>query len=568
MKLISTQLAYFFEDRHMRQNLWALLRYVGALLLVVALFTVLFHVIMAEVEGKDHSWVTGFYWTLTVMSTLGFGDVTFESDVGRLFSVVVLVTGVVMLLIVLPFAFIRFFYAPWLEAQIRRRAPRRVPDETNGHVIICAYDGIAAGLIQRLEQEGIPYFIVEPDREAAGDYWVDGVSVIAGAVDASETYDALGVERARMVLANREDTVNTNITLSVRERTTETPVVALAAQEASVDVLELTGATRVLPLRRWLGEHLANRVNAAHAESHVIGGYEDLLIAELPVHNTPLEGQTIQETTLRRATGVSIIGVWEHGHFRPARPDRRLTTGSVPVVAGTQAQLDALDERLVIYDVSEEPVLVIGGGVVGRAAARALQGRGVAVHVVERKRELCRKAGAVCDEVFHGDAADYALLARAGIEEAPSVLLTTGDDAMNVYLAAYCRRLNADLRVVSRITHERNLDAIHRAGADIALSYSSLGVEAVFSALTGRELSMLGEGVSLFSVAVPGALAGRTLGESGIGAETGLNVIAVQPPGEAVVTNPPAATALPAGAHLVILGSPEQREHFTARYGD
>jgi transaldolase / glucose-6-phosphate isomerase len=39
----------------------------------------------AEREGREHSWITGVYWTLTVMSTLGFGDITFETDLGRLF---------------------------------------------------------------------------------------------------------------------------------------------------------------------------------------------------------------------------------------------------------------------------------------------------------------------------------------------------------------------------------------------------------------------------------------------------------------------------------------------------
>lgn len=43
------------------------------------------------------------------MSTLGFGDITFTSDVGRLFTVLVLVSGIILLLIVLPFAFIRRF---------------------------------------------------------------------------------------------------------------------------------------------------------------------------------------------------------------------------------------------------------------------------------------------------------------------------------------------------------------------------------------------------------------------------------------------------------------------------
>ena len=61
------------------------------------------------------------------MSTLGFGDIIFTSDVGRLFSIVVLLSGVVFLLVMLPFLFIRLFYAPWLEARVRTRAPREIP---------------------------------------------------------------------------------------------------------------------------------------------------------------------------------------------------------------------------------------------------------------------------------------------------------------------------------------------------------------------------------------------------------------------------------------------------------
>ena len=102
-------------------------------------------------EDREYSWVTGFYWTLTVMSTLGFGDITFESDLGRFFSIIVLMSGIVLLLIMLPFAFIRFFYAPWLEAQIHTQAPRQVPADTKGHVIICRYDSIARNLIKRLD---------------------------------------------------------------------------------------------------------------------------------------------------------------------------------------------------------------------------------------------------------------------------------------------------------------------------------------------------------------------------------------------------------------------------------
>ncbi len=82
---------------------------------------------------------------------------------------------------------------------------------------------------------------------------------------------------------------------------------------------------------------------------------------------------------------------------------------------------------------------------------------------------------------------------------------------MNIYLAVYCRRLNPDLRVISRITHERNIEAIHRAGADFVLSYSSLGAESVMSLLQHRESVIMGEGFDLFYIPVPAILAGQTL---------------------------------------------------------
>src|SRR5690606_37412046 len=108
--------------------------------------------------------------------------------------------------------------------------------------------------------------------------------------------------------------------------------------------------------------------------------------------------------------------------------------------------------------------------------------------------------------VIEGDAADFDVLREAGLLEAPSVLLTTHDDAMNIFLASYCRRLNPELRIVSRVSHERNVESIHRAGADFVLSYASLGVSAVQSILYGKELVVLGEGFDLFSVPLPPTL--------------------------------------------------------------
>lgn len=566
MKLLSTQLSYLLSEQQTRRNLKALLKYVLFLILVVLFYAILFHWIMVNVEKQNHSWITGVYWTLTVMSTLGFGDITFDSDVGRAFSIVVLITGIVLLLIVLPFAFIRFFYAPWLEAQIRLRAPRKVPKETSGHVIICRYETVARGLIRKLKSFNIPYYVIEPDASVAATLYEEGVSVVTGETDNRTTYAALRASKSRMVLANADDAANTNITLTVREIATAVPVVAIVENIDSVDILELAGATHVLPLKQRLGEHLANRVTTERANVHVIGAFKDLLIAEFPVHNTPFAERIIRETDLRQITGVNVVGVWERGRLLPARPDTLLTDSSVPVIVGTAEQIAAIESYLVGYNTNFNPVLIIGCGNVGYAVACALKKKHVAFHIIERNASLRERAASIAGQVFIGDAADRNVLMRAGLAEAPSTVITTNDDAVNIYLSVYCRRLNPGLRIVSRITHERNLEAIHRAGADFVLSYASLGVESIFSILQERELIVLGEGIDLFLVKVPKSLAGKSLGETNIGAEIGLTVIAIQKAGS-IITNPTAKVVLAPESELLMIGSTEQRDEFATRFG-
>lgn len=107
MKYLPSQLIYFFQNKTMGMNLRKLSKFLAVIAVTITIYSILFHYIM-EYEGRQFSWITGFYWTLTVMSTLGFGDITFVSDLGRAFSLIVLLSGIVYLLIMLPFTFTLF----------------------------------------------------------------------------------------------------------------------------------------------------------------------------------------------------------------------------------------------------------------------------------------------------------------------------------------------------------------------------------------------------------------------------------------------------------------------------
>jgi len=561
VKFLSGHLGYALLDVQLRRNIKGLLKYLVFLGAVILVYSVLFHVLMLRFEGQDHSWLTGVYWTLTVMTTLGFGDITFHSDVGRAYSILVLLSGTILLLIVLPFTFIRYFYAPWLEAQLRLRAPREAPPNTEGHMVITGWDGVAEGLADRLGAEGIQVLTVEEDSAKAARMHADGIPVVRGEVDDMRTYQRLRAFQARLMILNQNDLNNTNAALTIRDVSPTVPLAAVVEDEHALDILELAGCNHVIPLKRRLGEQLANRVSAGHAQAHVVGNYRGLLIAEFSAHDTPLAGKTIGEARLREIAGVSVVGVWEQGKMLPSRPDLLLRSHSLPVVAGSREAVDRLNEFLWIYDTNWNPVVVIGGGKVGTAAVRFLKHRDIPVHVVERDPAMATDLEKMADRLVIGDAADREVMRSVGVEKAPSVLLTTNDDATNIYITAYCRRLNPQAQIVSRITHDRNLPSIQRAGADLTLSYSTLGVEIFHALVHDRPPMALGEDVGFHKLSCPLSLAGTTLRESGVGVETGLTVIGLETE-EGLVTDPGPNTLLEAGSTLLVIGTPEQLKTF------
>ena len=566
MKFLVSQFTYFLADREARRNLKAFRTYLFLLLGVILVFSITFHLLMFHVEDQEHSWLTGLYWTLTVMTTLGFGDITFHSDLGRLFSLVVLLTGVILLLIMLPFAFIRYFYAPWLEAQLHAQAPRKVPDDLKDHVIICHRDSITPGLTRRLRFNRIPFVVLEPDPVLAARLNSSEFRVVTGENDSRETYENLRVEAARLVFANAEDTTNTNITLTVRSISQTVPILGLAEEEASIDIFQLSGTTDTLPLKQRLGEQLASRVSVGIGTAHIVGKFKDLEIIEFLVHHTPLAGKTLKQTGLREQTGINVVAIWQQGRLVPVRPDLVLENTMVPVAVGTREQVERLNHLLGSGPGRpDKPVLVIGMGKVGLSTALTLKKLGVRVHLVEMDESLRSSLEGQFDRVVIGNAANLGVLEEAGIHEVGAVALTTNSDAVNIHLTVYCRRLQPDLNIVTRVTRERNVEAIYRAGADFVQSYASLGREFVMALLLNREPIMVGEGADFFTVKVPPRLVGLSLADSQIGARSGLIVIAIEIDGE-TLTNPRPSTALEKKARLIMLGTNEQRSRFAEAF--
>jgi voltage-gated potassium channel len=532
----------------------------AAMVVLVTVYSVGFHFLMAA-EGQSYAWSTGIYWTIVTMSTLGYGDVVFTSAAGQLFSVVVLLSGSALILVLLPFTFIQFVFMPWMDARERRRAPRELPADTAGHLVLTALGPMEASLIEEARRSAVPYVIIEPDLPTALRLHGQGHAVMVGELDDPTTYANVRFAHASGLVASRTDATNSNIVFTARELG-DAPIVCTAESPAAVDILELAGASRVLQMGRMLGEALAHRILRPTGASHVIGHFGDLLIAEATADRQTLAGHTLREAQVRHHTGVTVVGLWTRGEFSVSRPDTPIDAGGTLVLAGTRSQLDAFDARYGTESV-HGLVVILGGGRVGRRLAEVLDEAGIDWRVVER--DPAEFAGH--PRWVTGDAAELSVLTDAGLPEASTVVVTTHDDDTNLYLALYCRRLRPDVEMLARANQDRNVATLYRAGADIVVSQASLGASAAWDLIGGEGTLLLTEGLGLFRVPIPARLAGRTLADAGIRERTGCSVVAVRHHDQ-LTASPGPEVRLPAKAELVLIGDLADQQRFHDAFGE
>ena len=282
MKYLPSQIMTFLHERGAKHNMIVLRRFFITLCIMIAAYSVIFHWLM-EYEGKEHSWITGVYWTLTVMSTLGFGDITFSSDPGRIFSIIVLMSGVIFFLIMMPFTFIQHFYMPWLESQKKDMVPRRLPAGIRGHVLIAGSGPITLNLADDLARHGIRRVLLCNDPQTGLDLLDQGYEVAAGDHDDVKTYQKLHADTAAMLVVMDTDIRSTNIVFSAREAAPQVVIAAGVENPDATDILRLAGCNRVFQFHNVLGEAMARRVVRSSQRASIMGRFGRLVVADIGI---------------------------------------------------------------------------------------------------------------------------------------------------------------------------------------------------------------------------------------------------------------------------------------------
>jgi voltage-gated potassium channel Kch len=165
--------------------------------------------------GKGLPWLDAVYFTVTILTTVGFGDYDFQGDPAwlKVFGMLAMLSGITLIALLVSL-FGHFLITGEATRQQHDRAARR----QRRHVIVAGMGSLGHAAVRELRERGEPLVCVErdPDAAAAAAHQ-HRVTVITGDAMEAETLLRAGLDRARAVLAvTSSDGVNLEIALRVR----------------------------------------------------------------------------------------------------------------------------------------------------------------------------------------------------------------------------------------------------------------------------------------------------------------------------------------------------------------
>ncbi len=161
---------------------------------------------------------------------------------------------------------------------------------------------------------------------------------------------------------------------------------------------------------------------------------------DCPVLSTPLRELTDLFSTL----SALVVGIRREGTlFTPDARDQLFADDQI-YVAAQQPDVDRTLEIFGKTTKKQERVVIVGGGNVGLAVARALEQseHRIRAKVIERSRKIAERAADALERtiVLNGDGMDSSLLQEANIERADAVLCVTDDDKVNLLAAVRAKQ--------------------------------------------------------------------------------------------------------------------------------
>jgi CPA2 family monovalent cation:H+ antiporter-2 len=257
--------------------------------------------------------------------------------------------------------------------------PALASDELKNHVIICGYGRVGQALARFLEREGIPFLGLDLDPKRLKEASAANEPIIYGDSIHLDTLEAVGIERAKLIILSYDDPIKAKKTLSlIRGANLQLPVLVRTRDDSYLEALQQAGATEVVPETLEASLMLASHMllllgfspakvqqqieEVKHSRYQMLRAFFQGVDDNLHVEQSDTEREALHAVRITEGAfaidhsieemfeaGLSIkITSFARDGFKTSRPspDTLFRNGDILVLQGTKEELYLAEEKL------------------------------------------------------------------------------------------------------------------------------------------------------------------------------------------------------------------------------
>jgi voltage-gated potassium channel len=293
------------------------------------------------------------YMTVITLATVGYGEVHKISDMGHVYTIVLIIIGVGFFLYVAG-AVIQFMVEGRVRLLLGRRRLDRKISRLKNHYIVCGYGRIGKVICHKLLRENFSVVVIDKNPDLAAT--LDGLGFVYVCGDATDETVLLkaGIHHAKsLIAALGTDTENVFLVLTGRQLAPRLNIIARTGSEAAKAKLVAAGANTVEApyemgaasmAQRIIRPTVTNFLDLAFADRH-----KDIQMEEIPVDNaSELNGIMLKDSGIRQNYNLIIIAIKKSDDrmiFNPSF-EAKIHAGDTVIAVGEPANLTKLEMEL------------------------------------------------------------------------------------------------------------------------------------------------------------------------------------------------------------------------------
>ncbi|TRZ87211.1 MAG: hypothetical protein D4R88_09675 [Methanosarcinales archaeon] len=218
----------------------SLKRSIVLLILIITFGTAGFHFL----EGVDL--ITSLYWAVVTIATIGYGDVVPHTMAGKIFSIIIIISGVSVALYTFTAA-MAFSVEGQLKTILGVSRMQEKIDQLKEHIIICGYGKVGKNIVINLMKEKIPFVVIEKDTAAIEMLVRNKILHVVGDATYQETLEMAGTSRGKvMISCLSNDADNLYVIIEAKEMNPKIRLILRASRPESAKRFIKLGADKVI----------------------------------------------------------------------------------------------------------------------------------------------------------------------------------------------------------------------------------------------------------------------------------------------------------------------------------